>query len=243
MSDAENTSQASAAATTQQPPASPAPETPAAEAPATNPNPGIEAQVAKPQASQETAQPQAKDDDGLLTAEDPAAKTLDQKAQGQEPTAEQPNIFGAPEGDYKFEEIPEGANGVGISGFVSAVKELNLNQETAQALLSKSLAGIQADRAAERSALRQETLSDAGLNWRNPAVQQQANAAFRMYFGEHPRIQAKLKALNLDVDREFLGIMHRLGGDVSQGSFVQGNKQGSDESDFRRMYPATKMNR
>lgn len=123
------------------------------------------------------------------------------------------------------------------------MKGLNLNQETAQAILSKSLDGIRADRAKERAALRQEALADAALNWSNPQVQQQASSAYAKYFGGSPRIQAKLKALNLDVDREFLGIMQRLGSELSQGSFVQGKQQGSDENDFRRMYPATKMNR
>lgn len=220
----ENTNQTEAA---QQPPAT---------SPATTEPPKTETVTAPEQATQPQAQPA---DDSLLGGEPP--KTEEQKPEGEQ-QKEEPTIFGAPD-EYKFEGIEAGAITGGIAGFTEAVKGLNLNQETAQAILSKSLAGIQADRVKERTALRQETLNDTALNWQDPNVQQQANSAYARFFGASPRIQAKLKALNLDVDREFLGIMQRIGGELSQGSFVQGNKQGSDDSDFRRMYPATKMNR
>ena len=87
--------------------------------------------------------------------------------------------------------------------------------------------------------------SNAGLRvgrWFTPAFgfEIESNA----YFGDKPQLRAKLKAVNLDVDPEFIGVMKRIAGDMSEGTFVEGQRNAKpSQDDFRSLYPNTHMNR
>ena len=88
------------------------------------------------------------------------------------------------------------------------------------------------------------SLEDKKLGLSDPVNVQQVRATFAKYFGDKPQLRAKLRAMNLDVDPDFIGVFKRIGSELSEGTFVEGQRQATvDQNDYRALYPNTKMNR
>lgn len=216
-----------AAAPQDQPPATP---------PATDPK----APDSQPAANAgEGDQKPAEDQDGLLKGTDPQKPEGEEGKEGDE---EKPSVLGAPEEGYQFEGFnPADA---GVQAFSEVAKELDLSQDSANKLMAQTMAGIQAQLAKQRAELRQQALSDKELGFTDPAVVNRTNAVFGKYFAGKPQLMAKIRAFNLDVDPDFIGVMKQLGADMSEGTFVQGKKGAVDTGveDYRKLYPNTRMN-
>ena len=221
------TDAAPAAAPQDQPPATP---------PATDPK----APDSQPAANaDEGGQKPAEDQDGLLKGTDPQKPEGEEGKEGNE---EKPSVLGAPEEGYQFEGFnPADA---GVQAFSEVAKELDLSQDSANKLMAQTMAGIQAQLAKQRAELRQQALSDKELGFTDPAVVNRTNAVFGKYFAGKPQLMAKIRAFNLDVDPDFIGVMKQLGADMSEGTFVQGKKGAVDTGveDYRKLYPNTRMN-
>lgn len=181
----------------------------------------------------------AEDQDGLLKGTDPQKPEGEEGKEGDE---EKPSVLGAPEEGYQFEGFnPADA---GVQAFSEVAKELDLSQDSANKLMAQTMAGIQAQLAKQRAELRQQALSDKELGFTDPAVVNRTNAVFGKYFAGKPQLMAKIRAFNLDVDPDFIGVMKQLGADMSEGTFVQGKKGAVDTGveDYRKLYPNTRMN-
>ena len=212
------------------------------------PAPVVEQAGAEPQSVEQPApansgdaQPaQEQADDSLLTGTESEAKT----AEGEEQTEgkdEETSILGAPE-EYAFDGVD--ASDLGIRGFSEVAKELNLSQEAATTIMERSMAGMREQLAKQRAELRKEAMASKELDFSNPEVANQTQSAFKRYFADKPRLQAKLRAFNLDVDPDFVGVIKRIGADMAEGSFVQGVRGHEPQTagiDYRKLYPNTKM--
>lgn len=212
------------------------------------PAPVVEQAGAEPQSVEQAApansgdaQPaQEQADDSLLTGTESEANA----AEGEEQTEgkeEEPSILGAPE-EYAFDGVD--ASDLGIRGFSEVAKELNLSQEAATTIMERSMAGMREQLAKQRAELRKEAMASKELDFSNPEVANQTQSAFKRYFADKPRLQAKLRAFNLDVDPDFVGVIKRIGADMAEGSFVQGVRGHESQTagiDYRKLYPNTKM--
>lgn len=227
------------AAAAAQPDAAPA-AAPQDQPPATPPATDPKAPDSQPAANAgEGDQKPAEDQDGLLKGTDPQKPEGEEGKEGDE---ENPSVLGAPEEGYQFEGFnPADA---GVQAFSEVAKELDLSQDSANKLMAQTMAGIQAQLAKQRAELRQQALSDKELGFTDPAVVNRTNAVFGKYFAGKPQLMAKIRAFNLDVDPDFIGVMKQLGADMSEGTFVQGKKGAVDTGveDYRKLYPNTRMN-
>jgi hypothetical protein len=227
------------AAAAAQPDAAPA-AAPQDQPPATPPATDPKAPDSQPAANAgEGDQKPAEDQDGLLKGTDPQKPEGEEGKEGDE---EKPSVLGAPEEGYQFEGFnPADA---GVQAFSEVAKELDLSQDSANKLMAQTMAGIQAQLAKQRAELRQQALSDKELGFTDPAVVNRTNAVFGKYFAGKPQLMAKIRAFNLDVDPDFIGVMKQLGADMSEGTFVQGKKGAVDTGveDYRKLYPNTRMN-
>lgn len=227
------------AAAAAQPDAAPA-AAPQDQPPATPPATDPKAPDSQPAANAgEGDQKPAEDQDGLLKGTDPQKPEGEEGKEGDE---EKPSVLGAPEEGYQFEGFnPADA---GVQAFSEVAKELDLSQDSANKLMAQTMAGIQAQLAKQRTELRQQALSDKELGFTDPAVVNRTNAVFGKYFAGKPQLMAKIRAFNLDVDPDFIGVMKQLGADMSEGTFVQGKKGAVDTGveDYRKLYPNTRMN-
>lgn len=179
------------------------------------------------------------DQDGLLKGTDPQKPEGEEGKEGEE---DKPSVLGAPEEGYQFEGFnPADA---GVQAFSEVAKELDLSQDSANKLMAQTMAGIQAQLARQRAELRQQALSNKELGFTDPAVVNRTNAVFGKYFAGKPQLMVKIRAFNLDVDPDFIGVMKQLGADMSEGTFVQGKKGAVDTGaeDYRKLYPNTRMN-
>ena len=179
------------------------------------------------------------DQDGLLKGTDPQKPEEEEGKAGEK---DKPSVLGAPEEGYQFEGFnPADA---GIQAFSEVAKELDLSQDSANKLMAQTMAGMKAQLAKQRAELRQQALSDKTLGFTDPAVVNRTNAVFGKYFAGKPQLMAKIRAFNLDVDPDFIGVMKQLGADMSEGTFVQGKKGAVDTGaeDYRKLYPNTRMN-
>lgn len=227
------------AAAAAQPDAAPA-AAPQDQPPATPPATDPKAPDSQPAANAgEGDQKPAEDQDGLLKGTDSQKPEGEEGKEGDE---EKPSVLGAPEEGYQFEGFnPADA---GVQAFSEVAKELDLSQDSANKLMAQTMAGIQAQLAKQRAELRQQALSDKELGFTDPAVVNRTNAVFGKYFAGKPQLMAKIRAFNLDVDPDFIGVMKQLGADMSEGTFVQGKKGAVDTGveDYRKLYPNTRMN-
>ena len=227
------------AAAAAQPDAAPA-AAPQDQPPATPPATDPKAPDSQPAANAgEGDQKPAEDQDGLLKGPDPQKPEGEEGKEGDEG---KPSVLGAPEEGYQFEGFnPADA---GVQAFSEVAKELDLSQDSANKLMAQTMAGIQAQLAKQRAELRQQALSDKELGFTDPAVVNRTNAVFGKYFAGKPQLMAKIRAFNLDVDPDFIGVMKQLGADMSEGTFVQGKKGAVDTGveDYRKLYPNTRMN-
>lgn len=192
-----------------------------------------------PQPAADGGAPGADDDRGLLSA-DEEDKGAEEEAGDDE--GEKPSVLGAPEDGYKFEGY-DPAN-AGVAAFSEAAKDLDLSQDSARALMDKTMTGMREELQRQRVALKQQALSSKELGFNDVKVQNMANGAFGRYFGgpANAALRAKLRAFNLDVDPDFLGAMKRIGADMSEGGYVQGKRAGQRTESYRSMFPNTKMN-
>lgn len=181
--------------------------------------------------------------DTLLDDKGQEPKEGDEPKDGEEKKdGEKPSQLGAPEDGYKF----EGVNPVGpaIEAFTNAAKELDLSQDSANLVLSKSLEGIKSQMAHQRNELVKQCMQDEALGLRDASSRSEIQKTYARYFGDKPELRAKLKSLNLDVDPQFLGVLKKISGEMSEGSFVNGQRDaGGRSDDFRSLYPNTRMNR
>lgn len=179
--------------------------------------------------------------DGLLDVKDEDASG--EKAEGEEKKeAEKPSQLGAPEEGYKFEGMDP--SNVALKAFTDAAKELDLSQDSANLVMSKSLGGIQQYMSHQRAELSKQSMMSDALGLKDATTRTQIQNFYSRYFGKYPELRAKIKSVNLDVDPQFLGVLKHMSAEMSEGSFVNGQRgEGSQEDDFRRMFPNTKMNR
>lgn len=227
------------AQTTNDAAAAPAPDAgaaPAAPAPESAPAP----EGGNPQPAAEGGAPNPDDDSGLLSADDGESgepEEGDKDAEGEKPT-----VLGAPEGGYQFEGFDP--TNAGVAAFSEAAKSLDLSQDSAKKLMDTTLSGMKEELARQRQALKQQALSSKELGFSDAKVANQANGAYGKYFGgaENANLRAKLRAFNLDVDPDFLRVMKHIGGDISEGGFVQGKKGARSVDNYRALFPNTKMN-
>lgn len=239
MPDSINTDQS-----TNDPVATPAGGAPATQAPATEP---ADQQQTEPQTQATSPAQEPKQQEGQGPSSDTKVSLLDdgdkEPKEGDEPKeGEEPSVLGAPEDGYRFEGY-DPAN-AGIQAFSKVAQELNLSQESASKIMSQSLAGLKESQAKDRADCVRRSLESKELGLNDPANVQQVRATFAKYFGDKPQLRAKLKALNLDVDPDFIGVFKRIGSELSEGSFVEGQRQAAvDQNDYRSLYPNTKMNR
>ena len=162
--------------------------------------------------------------------------------EGEPKEGEEPSVLGAPEEGYQFEGY-DPAN-AGIQAFSKVAQELNLSQESASKIMSQSLAGLKESQEKDRADCVRRSLEDKELGLSDPVNVQQVRATFAKYFGDKPQLRAKLRAMNLDVDPDFIGVFKRIGSELSEGTFVEGQRQATvDQNDYRALYPNTKMNR
>ena len=238
MSDGINTEQ-----TTNVPVATPQTgAAPATQAPATEPA----KQQTEPQGQATPPAQEAPKQEGQEPNSDTKVSLLDdgdkEPKEGEPKEGEEPSVLGAPEDGYKFEGY-DPAN-AGIQAFSKVAQELNLSQESASKIMSQSLAGLKETQEKDRADCVRRSLESKELGLSDPANVQQVRATFAKYFGDKPQLRAKLRALNLDVDPDFIGVFKRIGSELSEGTFVEGQRQASaDQSDYRALYPNTKMNR
>ena len=237
MSDGINTEQ-----TTNVPVATPktgaAPATPT---PATEPAQQTESQT---QATPPAAEPPKQE--GQEPNSDTKVSLLDEgdkkPKEGEPKEGEEPSVLGAPEEGYQFDGY-DPAN-AGIQAFSKVAQELNLSQESASKIMSQSLAGLKESQEKDRADCVRRSLEDKELGLSDPVNVQQVRATFAKYFGDKPQLRAKLRAMNLDVDPDFIGVFKRIGSELSEGTFVEGQRQATaDQNDYRALYPNTKMNR
>lgn len=237
MSDGINTEQ-----TTNVPVATPQKgAAPATQTPATESAPQTESQTqATPPAQeapkQEGQEPNSDTKVSLLDEGDKEPK------EGEPKEGEESSVLGAPEEGYQFEGY-DPAN-AGIQAFSKVAQELNLSQESASKIMSQSLAGLKESQEKDRADCVRRSLEDKELGLSDPVNVQQVRATFAKYFGDKPQLRAKLRAINLDVDPDFIGVFKRIGSELSEGTFVEGQRQATaDQNDYRALYPNTKMNR
>lgn len=237
MSDGINTEQ-----TTNVPVATPQTgAAPATQTPATESAPQTESQTQATPPAQEA--PKQK---GQEPNSDTKVSLLDEgdkePKEGEPKEGEEPSVLGAPEEGYQFEGY-DPAN-AGIQAFSKVAQELNLSQESANKIMSQSLAGLKESQEKDRADCVRRSLEDKELGLSDPANVQQVRATFAKYFGDKPQLRAKLRAINLDVDPDFIGVFKRIGSELSEGTFVEGQRQATaDQNDYRALYPNTKMNR
>lgn len=214
---------------------------PATQTPATESAQQTESQTqATPQAQeapkQEGQEPNSDTKVSLLDEGDKEPK------EGEPKEGEEPSVLGAPEEGYKFDGY-DPAN-AGIQAFSKVAQELNLSQESANKIMSQSLAGLKESQEKDRADCVRRSLEDKELGLSDPVNVQQVRATFAKYFGDKPQLRAKLRAMNLDVDPDFIGVFKRIGSELSEGTFVEGQRQATeDQNDYRALYPNTKMNR
>lgn len=238
MSDGINTEQ-----TTNVPVATPQTgAAPATQTPATESAPQTESQTQATPPAQEAPKQEGQEpnSDTKVSLLDEGDKEPKEGEEGKE--EEEPSVLGAPEEGYKFEGY-DPAN-AGIQAFSKVAQELNLSQESASKIMSQSLAGLKETQEKDRADCVRRSLEDKELGLSDPANVQQVRATFAKYFGDKPQLRAKLRALNLDVDPDFIGVFKRIGSELSEGTFVEGQRQATaDQNDYRALYPNTKMNR
>lgn len=237
MPDGTNTEQTTnVPVATPQTGAAPATQTPATEsAPQTESQTQANPQAAEPQ-KQEGQEPNSDTKVSLLDEGDKEPK------EGEPKEGEEPSVLGAPEEGYQFEGY-DPAN-AGIQAFSKVAQELNLSQESASKIMSQSLAGLKESQEKDRADCVRRSLEDKELGLSDPVNVQQVRATFAKYFGDKPQLRAKLRAMNLDVDPDFIGVFKRIGSELSEGTFVEGQRQSTvDQNDYRALYPNTKMNR
>ena len=214
---------------------------PATQTPATESAPQTESQT---QATPPAAEPPKQE--GQEPNSDTKVSLLDEgdkePKEGEPKEGEEPSVLGAPEGGYRFEGY-DPAN-AGIQAFSKVAQELNLSQESASKIMSQSLAGLKESQEKDRADCVRRSLEDKELGLSDPVNVQQVRATFAKYFGDKPQLRAKLRAMNLDVDPDFIGVFKRIGSELSEGTFVEGQRQATvDQNDYRALYPNTKMNR
>lgn len=238
MSDGINTEQ-----TTNVPVATPQTgAAPATQTPATESAPQTESQTQATPPAQEAPKQEGQEpnSDTKVSLLDEGDKEPKEGEEGKE--EEEPSVLGAPEEGYQFEGY-DPAN-AGIQAFSKVAQELNLSQESASKIMSQSLAGLKESQEKDRADCVRRSLEDKELGLSDPVNVQQVRATFAKYFGDKPQLRAKLRAINLDVDPDFIGVFKRIGSELSEGTFVEGQRQASvDQSDYRALYPNTKMNR
>lgn len=236
MSDGINTDQS-----TNDPVATPNGGAPATPTPATEP-----AQQTEPQGQATPPAQEAPKQEGQEPNSDTKVSLLDEgdkePKEGEPKEGEESSVLGAPEGGYQFEGY-DPAN-AGIQAFSKVAQELNLSQESANKIMSQSLAGLKESQEKDRADCVRRSLEDKELGLSDPVNVQQVRATFAKYFGDKPQLRAKLRAMNLDVDPDFIGVFKRIGSELSEGTFVEGQRQATaDQNDYRALYPNTKMNR
>ena len=236
MSDGINTDQS-----TNDPVATPNGGAPATPTPATEP-----AQQTEPQGQATPPAAEPPKQEGQEPKSDTKVSLLDEgdkePKEGESEEGEEPSVLGAPEEGYQFEGY-DPAN-AGIQAFSKVAQELNLSQESANKIMSQSLAGLKESQEKDRADCVRRSLEDKELGLSDPANVQQVRATFAKYFGDKPQLRAKLRAINLDVDPDFIGVFKRIGSELSEGTFVEGQRQATaDQNDYRALYPNTKMNR
>ena len=238
MSDGINTEQ-----TTNVPVATPQTgAAPATQTPATESAPQTESQTQATPPAQEAPKQEGQEpnSDTKVSLLDEGDKEQKEGEEGKE--EEEPSVLGAPEEGYKFEGY-DPAN-AGIQAFSKVAQELNLSQESASKIMSQSLAGLKESQEKDRADCVRRSLEDKELGLSDPVNVQQVRATFAKYFGDKPQLRAKLRAINLDVDPDFIGVFKRIGSELSEGTFVEGQRQATaDQNDYRALYPNTKMNR
>lgn len=238
MSDGINTEQ-----TTNVPVATPQTgAAPATQTPATESAPQTESQTQATPPAQEAPKQEGQEpnSDTKVSLLDEGDKEPKEGEEGKE--EEEPSVLGAPEEGYKFEGY-DPAN-AGIQAFSKVAQELNLSQESANKIMSQSLAGLKESQEKDRADCVRRSLEDKELGLSDPVNVQQVRATFAKYFGDKPQLRAKLRAMNLDVDPDFIGVFKRIGSELSEGTFVEGQRQATaDQNDYRALYPNTKMNR
>lgn len=186
--------------------------------------------------AQKDSQAAAKETDSLLDA------PQDEPNKGEPNQGEENPVLGAPEDGYQFEgtDMTDAA----VGAFANVAKELNLSQESASKIFSTSLAGMKEQMLKQRADLYQQSVTNKELGLDDAVARQAVQQTYRRFFGDKPSLQAKIRAVNLDVDPEFIGVMKRISAELSEGTFVNGQRQGAtDKSDFRTLFPNTKMNR
>lgn len=214
---------------------------PATQTPATESAPQTESQTQATPPAQE-----APKQEGQEPNSDTKVSLLDEgekePKEGEPKEGEEPSVLGAPEEGYQFEGY-DPAN-AGIQAFSKVAQELNLSQESASKIMSQSLAGLKESQEKDRADCVRRSLEDKELGLSDPANVQQVRATFAKYFGDKPQLRAKLRAMNLDVDPDFIGVFKRIGSELSEGTFVEGQRHATvDQNDYRALYPNTKMNR
>lgn len=238
MSDGINTEQ-----TTNVPVATPQTgAAPATQTPATESAPQTESQTQATPPAQEAPKQEGQEpnSDTKVTLLYEGDKEPKEGEEGKE--EEEPSVLGAPEEGYQFEGY-DPAN-AGIQAFSKVAQELNLSQESANKIMSQSLAGLKESQEKDRADCVRRSLEDKELGLSDPTNVQQVRATFAKYFGDKPQLRAKLRAINLDVDPDFIGVFKRIGSELSEGTFVEGQRQATaDQNDYRALYPNTKMNR
>lgn len=238
MSDGINTEQ-----TTNVPVATPQTgAAPATQTPATESVPQTESQTQATPPAQEAPKQEGQEpnSDTKVSLLDEGDKEPKEGEEGKE--EEEPSVLGAPEEGYQFEGY-DPAN-AGIQAFSKVAQELNLSQESASKIMSQSLAGLKESQEKDRADCVRRSLEDKELGLSDPVNVQQVRATFAKYFGDKPQLRAKLRAINLDVDPDFIGVFKRIGSELSEGTFVEGQRQATaDQNDYRALYPNTKMNR
>lgn len=176
--------------------------------------------------------------DSLLEGDD------EPKAEGDDGKQEEtkPSVLGAPEQGYKF--ATDNPTNVALGAFGEVAKELDLSEDSASLIMQRSMDGIQKQIAQQRVELVKQSMADTTLGLADASVKRDVRSAYARYFGDKPQLRAKLKAVNLDVDPEFIGVMKRIAGDMSEGTFVEGQRNAKpSQDDFRSLYPNTHMNR
>lgn len=215
---------------------------PATQTPATESAPQTESQTQATPPAQEAPKQEGQEpnSDTKVSLLDEGDKEPKEGEEGKE--EEEPSVLGAPEEGYKFEGY-DPAN-AGIQAFSKVAQELNLSQESASKIMSQSLAGLKESQEKDRADCVRRSLEDKELGLSDPVNVQQVRATFAKYFGDKPQLRAKLRAINLDVDPDFIGVFKRIGSELSEGTFVEGQRQATaDQNDYRALYPNTKMNR